>query len=179
MTVQKQALEYATAAHKGQFRSNGRTEFIWHPIQVACLVKSYGYTSDEVVAGAYLHDTVEDTEETYERIHFSFGQKISDIVQECSNPVPDDCEDRHYKNSTNAAHLAAALNRETLLIKCCDRIANLRDISFIHNKSWFKSFTARTEEYLLPVLKKALYGEPMLDDLIVQVEFNKEVIKHL
>jgi len=54
------AQKIATAAHKGQFRRDNKTPYIVHPRAVASRV------SDDPTAQAvaWLHDTIEDTEET-------------------------------------------------------------------------------------------------------------------
>ncbi len=61
MNLIELAKEIAYKAHAGQFRRDGITPYINHPQDVAKrLVKE----SDEVVAAAWLHDVLEDTQET-------------------------------------------------------------------------------------------------------------------
>lgn len=52
------SLDIARKAHAGQFRRDGVTEYIAHPIDVANRVKKFGL---EYVCVAYLHDVLEDT----------------------------------------------------------------------------------------------------------------------
>lgn len=54
------ALEVACLAHEGAVRKGTPTPYIEHPVSVAVLLESHGYSEDLVVAGL-LHDTVEDT----------------------------------------------------------------------------------------------------------------------
>lgn len=179
--LQKQALEFATNAHSGQSRSDGRP-FIWHPIEVASMVKAHGYSSDEVVCAAYLHDTIEDTEVTYEDIHKAFGRKIADIVLELTNPMGDNEGERHERNLANAKHIRDGQLIESLIIKCADRACNLRDISYMRTPAWFKSFTSRTKEYLIPALdsRGAAYNcSNIYATLVHQVNFNTEIISYL
>lgn len=73
MTVKEQeelALQIATEAHEGQFRKDGVTPYITHPIEVAKLVKSEVEYSDKeyLVAVAYLHDVLEDTKVTIKEL---------------------------------------------------------------------------------------------------------------
>lgn len=51
----------ARQAHSGQFRRDGITEYIIHPITVAGKVAKFGYEYECV---AYLHDVLEDTHVT-------------------------------------------------------------------------------------------------------------------
>lgn len=60
-------IDFATAAHAGQFRRNGITPYISHPIQVAAIVRSNGGSRD-AIAAAYLHDVLEDTSATQGQI---------------------------------------------------------------------------------------------------------------
>ena len=48
----------AATAHKGQYRRDGKTPYIKHPMSVADRVTKYGH---EYVSVAYLHDVLEDT----------------------------------------------------------------------------------------------------------------------
>lgn len=52
----------ARKAHDGQFRRDGITPYITHPEAVATSLKG---ESDEVVAAAWLHDVLEDTDVSY------------------------------------------------------------------------------------------------------------------
>lgn len=53
------ALELAERAHAGQYRRDGKTPYIVHPVRVASKLAAKG-EPDEVVAAALLHDVLED-----------------------------------------------------------------------------------------------------------------------
>lgn len=55
--------QIATKAHEGQFRRDGVTPYIKHPMAVADRVGKYGH---EYVCVAMLHDIIEDTSVTYD-----------------------------------------------------------------------------------------------------------------
>lgn len=61
----KLALKIATEAHKGQFRHDGKTLYVTHPIAVAkkfkISIKYDKYLSEVLQAIALLHDVIEDT----------------------------------------------------------------------------------------------------------------------
>ena len=59
------AEKIATKAHAGQFRRDGITPYIQHP---AAVVARLAGESDQVIAIAWLHDVIEDTEETGESL---------------------------------------------------------------------------------------------------------------
>ena len=52
------AIEFATRAHRGQFRKGTRRPYIVHPIEVGDIVCSMT-KDEEVISAAYLHDTIE------------------------------------------------------------------------------------------------------------------------
>ena len=62
MSTLQRAIEIATEAHEGQFDKAGR-DYIGHPLRVM----EMGKTEDEKIVGV-LHDVVEDTDWTFEKL---------------------------------------------------------------------------------------------------------------
>ena len=61
------AAEFAKMQHAGQLDDTGANYFEAHILQVVNILKSV--TSDEeILAAAYLHDTIEDTNVTFETL---------------------------------------------------------------------------------------------------------------
>ena len=54
--------------------------FITHPVEVALLLSGVKMDGEAVIAGL-LHDTVEDTELTFEIVQEFYGQKVRGIVE--------------------------------------------------------------------------------------------------
>ena len=75
----KQALTVAYRAHRGQMRKSGEP-FIIHPVEVAVLLSGMKMDVETVMAGL-LHDTVEDTELTFEQVEAMFGHEVRSIVE--------------------------------------------------------------------------------------------------
>ena len=73
------ALELAYRAHQGQARKSGEP-FIVHPVAVAGLLAQLNLDTEAVCAGL-LHDTVEDTDLTFDAIAVRFGSAVSRIVE--------------------------------------------------------------------------------------------------
>ena len=77
--ILRHALEYSKTAHKNQFRKSGQP-YVIHPILVASIVSSI--TNDESMAiAALLHDVVEDTDITIEKIRELFGEDVAHLVE--------------------------------------------------------------------------------------------------
>ena len=73
------ATEFATRAHEGQVRKGTKRPYIVHPVEVADIVSTMTQ-DEEIISAAVLHDTIEDTDVTYEDIKAEFGEKIAEIV---------------------------------------------------------------------------------------------------
>ena len=84
-----QALALAIEAHNGQFRKETTIPYIAHPMAVASIALEYGADEDQAMA-ALLHDAVEDGGAKYaEVIRSKFGDRVADIVNGCTDGVPD------------------------------------------------------------------------------------------
>ena len=75
----QQSLRVAYRAHRGQARKSGEP-FIIHPVEVALLLSGMKMDAPTVMAGL-LHDTVEDTDLTFEQVEAMFGQEVKNIVE--------------------------------------------------------------------------------------------------
>lgn len=77
--ITTQALIFAAQAHRGQARKYTGEPYIHHPVEVAGIL--FPIDSDpNVIAAAYLHDVVEDTDVEIEDIESRFGQRVRDLV---------------------------------------------------------------------------------------------------
>ena len=129
MDLQTQAQIFATAAHAaiGQKRKYSGDDYIVHPARVASIVMRHGGT-DEMVAAAWLHDTVEDTDVTPILITKMFGVDVADIVEGLTDiSLPDD-GNRAKRKSIDRMHSANA-STEAQFVKCADIVDNSWDIA--------------------------------------------------
>ena len=79
MTKIENALIFATKAHAGKYRKGTKRPYIIHPIEVMSIVMHF--TDEEyVLAAAVLHDTVEDTSVTIQRVEKEFGSRVAELV---------------------------------------------------------------------------------------------------
>ena len=74
----KRAYDFAEKAHEGQQRASGEP-YISHCVGVAKILAQL-QVPPTVVAAALLHDTVEDTNVTYEELSNTFGDEIAKLV---------------------------------------------------------------------------------------------------
>jgi len=118
--------EFAASKHRDQRRKdNARTPYINHPIAVANIISNEGEVHDiNILCAAVLHDTVEDTDTTFEEIEEYFGQHIRSIVEECSDDMNLPVNIRKQKQ----IDYAPIASYEAKVVKLADKLHNLRDI---------------------------------------------------
>ncbi|MGK3740005.1 MAG: hypothetical protein ACI8RD_000748 [Bacillariaceae sp.] len=75
----RDALRVAYRAHRGQARKSGEP-FIIHPVEVSLLLAGLKMDESTVMAGL-LHDTVEDTDLSFELVEDMFGKTVRQIVE--------------------------------------------------------------------------------------------------
>ncbi len=77
----QEAASFAARAHAGQTRRDGKTPYAAHPFRVAMTIRDlFGCDDDACLAGALLHDTIEDTPVDYDDIEKLFGREVADVV---------------------------------------------------------------------------------------------------
>ncbi|MBO5221836.1 MAG: bifunctional (p)ppGpp synthetase/guanosine-3',5'-bis(diphosphate) 3'-pyrophosphohydrolase [Clostridia bacterium] len=74
--ILNKAIVFATNVHSGQFRKSTDIPYILHPLEEAAIVGTMT-TDDEILAAAVLHDVVEDTDTTVERVRELFGDRTA------------------------------------------------------------------------------------------------------
>ena len=128
MTIVERARVFATAAHAavGQLRKYTFEPYIVHPREVAQIVESAGGTP-EMIAAAWLHDTVEDTGVTIETIREEFGSEVAELVGWLTDVSRPEQGNRAVRKAIDRAHTAAAPGAAQT-VKLADLISNTRSI---------------------------------------------------
>ena len=128
------ALSFAAHKHRDQRRKDvAASPYINHPISLAGILSNEAHITDiNVICGALLHDTVEDTETTLEELEAEFGPTISKIVDEVSDDKAFSKEERKQHQIDHAAHASDAAK----LVKLADKISNLRDVADNPPPAW-------------------------------------------
>jgi (p)ppGpp synthase/HD superfamily hydrolase len=129
LTIVDKARYFATAAHAavGQKRKYSDDDYIVHPIRVANLVKQYGGT-EEMIAAAYLHDVVEDTDVTMDTITSLFGSVVASLVKDLTDVSKPSDGNREARKTIDRLHTADA-SADAQFIKCADIMDNAWDIA--------------------------------------------------
>lgn len=72
-----------------------------------------------------LHDTVEDTDTTFEELEATFGSKVARIVQEVTDDKTLPKQERKLLQVEHARHCS----HQAKLVKLADKLYNLRDLN--------------------------------------------------
>ena len=184
--LENKALEFATVKHRGQFRKGiAHQEYIIHPMQVAFFVNKY-MVSDNIstlVATAYLHDTLEDTDTTYDELKSLFGNKIANLVLELTN---DDSLKNELGKKDYLAMKMCIMSNDALTIKLCDRLSNVSSLIDVDEE--FKNKYISETLYLLDyVVDRRKLSEEQIQitedintvvNLLTSNKYNNEDLKH-
>jgi guanosine-3',5'-bis(diphosphate) 3'-pyrophosphohydrolase len=144
----RRAYHVAAAAHEGQLRKSGEP-YITHPLATAQILAELGMDTTTLVA-ALLHDTVEDTSYTSERLHADFGAEIALLVEGVTKFEKTPYGDAAEVETLRKMIVAAGTDVRVLIIKLADRLHNMRTIDARSAASRARIATA-TREVLIPL----------------------------
>ncbi|MGE1560063.1 HD domain-containing protein [Pantoea septica] len=127
-SLEEQARRYATRAHAeaGQRRKYTDEPYIVHPAAVVELVRSVS-ADDALLATAWLHDTVEDTDTTLADIESHFGSRVAQLVGMLTDSAQPQAKNRAARKLAHFRHTAEA-SPEAQTVKLADIIDNTRAI---------------------------------------------------
>ncbi len=143
----KKAQDFATTEHQriNHVRKYSNQPYQTHLQAVAKLVSTV--TDDEqMIAAAWLHDTVEDTPATLGDIEESFGVQIAELVEELTDVSKPSDGNRATRKEIDRQHLAIASKRAKT-IKLADLIHNCADI-VKHDKKFAVTFVSEMQALL-------------------------------
>lgn len=125
-----QAFEFALNAHSGQLRKSGEP-YIIHPISVAYIIDEWGFDTESIMAG-FLHDTVEDTDVTYQDVEGRFGKSVADLVDGVTKlgHVVYQSREEEQMEDLRKMFIAMAKDIRVIVIKLADCTHNIRTIEF-------------------------------------------------
>src|SRR3989338_5620104 len=134
LTLVQKALDFSSRVHTGQKRASGEP-YIEHPIEVALILCRLHMDMASIIA-AILHDTIEDTQATFEMVEKEFGKQIAELVDGVTKLSKIKFKDIHEKQASNFRKmiLAMAKDMRVMLIKLADRTHNMRTLSHLPPK---------------------------------------------
>lgn len=127
----RKAYEMAADAHANQRRKSG-DPYITHPINVVNILMQL-QMDEKTLAAAFLHDVIEDTDYTIDKIKVTFGSVVANLVNGVTKLGKIEYiskEDRQVENYRKM-FLAMAKDIRVVIIKLADRLHNMRTLEYM------------------------------------------------
>lgn len=143
LSIVIRCVNFAARKHTKQRRKDADgTPYINHPIGVAnILVQEANVYDPIVIVAALLHDTVEDTDTTFEEIEEEFGYATRCVVEAVTDDKTLPKDQRKLLQVKNTSKLSD----KAKLVVMADKLYNLRDLQKATPVGW--SFS-RIQEYV-------------------------------
>ena len=150
MNLEERAKAFATNAHAGQVRKYTNEPYINHPAAVVEIVRSVPHTP-EMIAAAWLHDTVEDCDVALLDIIKEFGMEVASLVDHLTDKSKPSDGNRKIRKAIDQANLAKA-PAAAQTIKLADLIDNTSSV--VERDPSFAIVYLREKSALLDVMNK-------------------------
>lgn len=154
----RRAARVADRIHAKQRRKGNGQPYILHPIRVAGRVATLEVATDEMVAAAFLHDVIEDSEDrsaVEEMLNREFNEQVVNLVFELTAPsafMDKHKTTREHRKMCDREHYVGS-SKEAKIIKLCDRIDNVLEMQGLNQD--FQRIYLRESYELLEVLRGA------------------------
>ncbi len=161
------ALDFAAEKHQFQTRKNkAETPYISHPIGVANHLMSIGEVKDpDLIIAALLHDTVGDTQTSFDEITKRFGKEVAGYVKEVTDDKNLSKKQRKRLQVINASHQSNGAAQ----IKLADKLYNLIDLLNNSPEGWTRDRVDHYFEWAESVVNRLPASNPELKQAIDQV----------
>jgi guanosine-3',5'-bis(diphosphate) 3'-pyrophosphohydrolase len=127
----QRAYEFARQAHRDQIRVSGEA-FISHPLSVARILAESGF-DPTTVSAALLHDVIEDTPVTLDKLRAEFGDEIASLVDGVTKLERLRFHSREAQQAATLRKMIIAMASDirVLVIKIADRLHNMRTVEVL------------------------------------------------
>lgn len=130
---EKEAFEFASKVHQGDKDDAGRPYMEAHILPVVSILKLI--TKDkEIITAAYLHDTIEDGDTTYQELKNKFGENVADIVNEVTKEGP-----------STRDYFPRLHSKKAIILKFADRLQNLSRMEPAWNEARQQRYMTRSK----------------------------------
>ena len=123
----------AEKAHSEQLRKSGEP-YISHPVAVSQILADLGIGAT-TIAAALLHDTVEDTPYSLEKLRADFGDEVAMLVDGVTKLDKIKFGDSAQAETVRKMVVAMSKDIRVLVIKLADRLHNARTWKFVSEES--------------------------------------------
>lgn len=148
----KSAELFAKSKHAGQFRADNITSYSKHLEDVVNRLKSLGVIDEKILCAGWLHDTLDNTETSFDDLHEQFESEIAVLVSSLSKDksLPRKKREQVYITQLKESSFNAKL------IKLCDISASLSDLKNYEASKSKKLREVKQVRHYLSVIKNDL-----------------------
>lgn len=122
------AYDFAKECHKEQKRKSGEM-FVVHPVEVGLTLADLHMDIDTLCAGL-LHDTIEDTQATYNIVKEKFNKEVADLVEGVTKITQIEVGSISESQALTLRKMFVAMSNDlrVIVIKLSDRLHNMRTL---------------------------------------------------
>ncbi|WP_197453778.1 HD domain-containing protein [Caulifigura coniformis] len=168
----ERAWRVAAIAHAGQHRKATEIPYLVHPAAVALILQRSGFADEHLLAAAVLHDVVEDTDWTLERLADQFPPDVLEIVDVLTEKKHDEQGVKRpwAKRKAEKLERISKSSIGSRAVWLADKRHNLETMAFDHidDPDFWSRFNAPKESLLKSYrdgVEAARHGDPRLEHL--------------
>jgi GTP diphosphokinase / guanosine-3',5'-bis(diphosphate) 3'-diphosphatase len=149
----RRAYVFSAFEHRGQVRHSGEPYLI-HPLAVADFLADMKLDAVAIAAGL-LHDVVEDTLTTIERIQEVFGAEVAHVVEGVTKigAIPFSSNEERQAENFRKMLLAMVDDIRVILVKLADRLHNMRTLHHLPEERRIK-IAQETRDIYAPIANR-------------------------
>src|SRR6476660_1632252 len=149
----RRAYVFSAFEHKGQVRHSGEPYMV-HPLEVADFLADMKLDAVAIAAGL-LHDVVEDTLTTIERIQELFGPEVAHVVEGVTkiSAIPFSSSEERQAETFRKMLLAMVDDIRVVVVKLADRLHNMRTLSHLPEERRLK-IAQETRDIYAPIANR-------------------------
>jgi GTP pyrophosphokinase len=127
----RRAYIFSAKEHKGQVRASGEP-YLMHPLEVANILAEMKMDAMSVGVGL-LHDVVEDTLTSLDKIEELFGKEVAHIVDGVTKISQISFTSKEEKQAENFRKMLLAMTDDirVIMVKFADRLHNMRTLAYL------------------------------------------------
>jgi guanosine-3',5'-bis(diphosphate) 3'-pyrophosphohydrolase len=149
----RRAYVFSAFEHRGQVRHSGEPYLI-HPLAVADFLADMKLDAVAIAAGL-LHDVVEDTLTTIDRIKELFGPEVAHVVEGVTkiSAIPFSSSEERQAENFRKMLLAMVDDIRVILVKLADRLHNMRTLNHLSEERRIK-IAQETRDIYAPIANR-------------------------
>jgi guanosine-3',5'-bis(diphosphate) 3'-pyrophosphohydrolase len=149
----RRAYVFSAFEHRGQVRHSGEP-YLVHPLAVADILADMRLDAVAIAAGL-LHDVVEDTLTTIERIEELFGPAVAHVVEGVTkiSAIPFSSSEERQAETFRKMLLAMVDDIRVVVVKLADRLHNMRTLSHLPEERRLK-IAQETRDIYAPIANR-------------------------